>query len=104
MTRFAAAATLLLAAPAFAGTPTYQAMPQQPATGNVVVADNLWTCGTGGCTAGAVSARPAIACQQVVRKLGRLSAFNVDGRALDADALAKCNARAKGGDTAVAKN
>ena len=39
--------------------------------------------------------RETIVCELIVQRVGALSAFTVAGQALDADALAKCNARAK---------
>ena len=41
--------------------------------------------------------RDTVLCDLVARNAGALSAFTVGGRAYDADALAKCNAHAKGG-------
>ena len=45
--------------------------------------------------------RDATLCQMMARNAGTLSSFSVAGTAFDADALAKCNAHAKG-DTASA--
>ena len=39
--------------------------------------------------------RDAVTCQMVAKSAGKLSAFTAAGTAFDADALAKCNARAK---------
>lgn len=46
--------------------------------------------------------RDAVLCDLVARSTGALSAFTVAGRAYDADALAKCNAHARGGAAAAA--
>ena len=45
--------------------------------------------------------RDAVLCDLVARNTGALSSFTVGGRAYDADALAKCNAHAKGGAAAT---
>lgn len=39
--------------------------------------------------------RENVVCELIVQRVGALSAFTVGGAAIDADALAKCNARAK---------
>lgn len=45
--------------------------------------------------------RDAVLCDLVARNTGALASFTAGGRAFDADALAKCNARAKGGAPAA---
>ncbi len=104
---FAAAATIMMAAaPALAQMPAYRAVPVMAAkvAQNVVVGDTLFKCTPDGCTAQTASARPAILCAQAVKKVGKLDSFMVGGVAFDADALAKCNAKAKDGVTAFARN
>jgi len=104
---FAAAAMSLVAvSPATAQTPAYRAVPAVAAkvAQNVIVGDTLFKCAPDGCTASTASARPAILCAQTVKKVGRLDSFTADGVAFDADALAKCNAKAKDGTTALARN
>lgn len=39
--------------------------------------------------------RPGIVCATVAERAGKLAAFSAGGQAFDADALAKCNARAR---------
>ncbi|MEG3177814.1 hypothetical protein U1872_16360 [Sphingomonas sp. RB3P16] len=39
--------------------------------------------------------RQGIVCEMIAQRAGKLSAFAVAGQPIDADALAKCNARAK---------
>ncbi|MBA3895603.1 MAG: hypothetical protein H0X36_00370 [Sphingomonadaceae bacterium] len=105
---FAASAALLgvTASPAEAQAPAYRAIPSVALAkaDNVVAGDVLWRCGPGGCNATNVTARPQIVCAQVAKQVGRLESFTVAGSPLDADALAKCNAKAKGGNTALARN
>lgn len=100
----AAALALAAAAPAIAQGASAVAVPvAQPAKPAALVAgETLWSFNKAGYTASALTSRPAIACQQVVKKVGALSSFSVNGTALSADELAKCNAKAKGGATALA--
>lgn len=105
MTRFltvaaAAAATLALTpAAGFAQTPRgyYVATPATaPAKDSLITRTTLWHCDGGVCTASkAASARDAIMCELVVQQLGTLTTFTANGAAFDADALGKCNAKAK---------
>lgn len=39
--------------------------------------------------------RPAIVCAQAVKKIGKVEAFEANGQAFDAEALAKCNEKAR---------
>jgi hypothetical protein len=94
-------ATLLAASLAFVGTaqaqsPTYRAVPATAVAQASVIADGvLWRCGSEGCLATNATSRPAIVCAQAVRKVGKLESFSVGTQAFDAEALAKCNAKAK---------
>lgn len=100
----AVALTLAAATPAFAqgagALAVPVAQPTKPAA--LVAGETLWSYGSAGYTAQALTARPTIACQQVVKKIGAVSSFSVNGTALSAEELAKCNAKAKGGATALA--
>ncbi len=103
----AAASVMLFAAvPAAAQAPAYRAIPAAPlaTVQNVVAGDTLWKCAPGGCTATTAAARPGILCAQAVKKVGRLDSFVVDGTAFGVDDLAKCNAKAKDGAAALARN
>jgi hypothetical protein len=74
----------------------YRLVPVTAASaGNVIVNELLWKCGADGCTALNATSRPAIVCAQAARQLGKIESFSVKGTAFDADALVKCNARAK---------
>lgn len=90
--------------PAFAQGSQYRAVPvvALAQADKLVAGETLWNCGPAGCTTASVTARPVIACTQVAKKLGRLESFTAAGAALSAEDLAKCNAKAKGGDTALA--
>ena len=93
----ATALTAGASAPAFAQAPTYQAIPviAVAKAGSVVVGENLWACGTAGCTTTKATSRPAIVCEQAVKKVGKLSSFTVNATPFDEAALAKCNAKAR---------
>ena len=85
--------------PAYAQAPVVRAVTvAQVAPKSIVAGETLWN----GCTTRALTSRPAIACAQVTKQVGAVSSFSVGGAALSADELAKCNAKAKGGATALA--
>ena len=104
MTRIAVliAATMLTAAPAAAGT--YSAKPiTAPAQVKIVGKDISWNCSGGACRGSTDSSRPLVICQDLAKRAGRLESFVADGRALSAAELDKCNARAGGTPTELAK-
>ena len=92
---------LLLAAPGIAcavtaSAPQYRAELAAPASADrLIVRDTLWHCGGGTCVAAIGASRPAVVCAALAREAGALRSFAVDGRVLAADALEKCNARAR---------
>jgi hypothetical protein len=95
MTRFAAifAASLLVAAPAVAGT--YAAKPlNAPTAAKIIGKDISWACGTSGCFGATDSSRPLVICQDLAKRTGRLESFVVDGQPIAAADLDKCNAKA----------
>lgn len=62
----------------------------------LVSSDIGWTCAGATCTADApMSDAPSRFCLRFAKQVGRLDAFSVDGVAMPADALAKCNAKAR---------
>ncbi len=95
----AAALAMLGAVPAVAaaqGGPYYSATPTAaPTKASVITRGSLWKCAEGVCTSGKSSDRPATMCELVVQRVGTVSAFTANGTTFDADALTKCNARAK---------
>lgn len=99
MLRFATvfAATLTFAAAAHAGVPVYRAVPAAAVSGTKIVSDGLlWRCGADGCVATNATSRASIVCAQTAREVGKLERFSVNAEDFDAEALAKCNAKAKG--------
>lgn len=101
MTRIAAlaAAALSIAAavPAVAQTGGYYAATPvaAPAAGKLVTRSTVWHCNGATCLAAKSATRDNLLCELVVREVGALQAFRANGSDFDADALAKCNARAK---------
>ena len=97
MNRFAKmiiAATTLAATPAFAGD--YSAKPATtPVTARIIARDISWACGTAACQGNTAESRPAVLCQGLAKRAGRLDSFIADGRAFSAAELAKCNLSAK---------
>ena len=83
--------------PAYAnrGAPDYRLTLEQAASGTKVARETLWRCGTEGCTASSGTSRPEITCAHAVREVGKVTSFSFKGEAFDADALAKCNAKAR---------
>ena len=85
----------LIATPALASA-HYQAQPSvAPAQAKLVLRDTVWTCGGDGCVAARTNSRPATVCALLARQVGALRSFSAGGKALPADQLAKCNARAE---------
>ncbi|HZG09383.1 MAG TPA: hypothetical protein VEZ70_10440 [Allosphingosinicella sp.] len=84
------------AEPAAAAAPHYVAQPAaQAASDTLVVRGLVWKCGPAGCTAGKSNSRPATDCAALARQVGSLIRFVAGGRELPAEALEKCNARAR---------
>ena len=90
----ALSALALAAGPAAASN--YSAMTAEPsASERIIVRDMTWRCGAGACVGSTDKSRPLVLCQALAKKAGRIESFHVDGRALDAAELDRCNASAK---------
>jgi len=90
-----AAATL---APAAASAATYSASPVTPVAAKHIVARGVaWACGPEACRTSTDTSRPILLCQGFAKKAGRLESFTVDGRAMAAAELDKCNSAARDG-------
>lgn len=90
----------LLAVPAIGhaadGGPYYVATPSAaPAQETLITSGTIWKWHEPAFTANKGPQREAIMCEMVVRHTGKLTAFSAGGKALEPDALAKCNTRAK---------
>ena len=82
-----------LSTPAIASS--YSASLAVPASSRIIANDIVWNCGPAACQGATDNGRPVVLCQSLAKKAGHVDAFLVDGRALSADDLAKCNTLAK---------
>jgi hypothetical protein len=86
-------ALVLAAAPA--GASTYSATLATPTTARFIARDISWNCGAAACQGATDESRPFVLCQSLAKHAGRIESFLVDGRALPAAELDRCNASAK---------
>jgi hypothetical protein len=92
----ACSAAILAAAVPGAAAASYKAEPAAaPASDHVVVRGLLWKCGADGCVSGKSTSRAAVDCAALVREIGAVKSFSVDGREISAEDLGKCNARSR---------
>src|SRR5258707_1147874 len=83
---------LLAAAPAVAST--YSATLATPANQRIIARDIVWNCGSGACQGATEESRPAVICQSLARRAGKVGSFLADGRAFSSAELDKCNSAA----------
>ena len=77
---------------AAAGGAHYRAELAQPATaGRFVAREVVWLCEGTNCSAARSTSRPAIICAALVKKAGPVASFVANGKALEAEELARCN-------------
>jgi len=86
-------AIALAAVPAAAAT--YSATLAVPATARIIARDISWNCGPAACQGSTDDSRPAVLCQSLAKRAGRVGSFVVDGRAFSAAELDSCNAFAR---------
>ena len=90
---------LLLSVLATVATPAaaanYSAKLATPTSGRIIARDISWACGSDACQGATQESRPAVICQGLVKRVGKVDSFLVDGRAFNDAELAKCNASAK---------
>lgn len=84
-----------LSAPAIAAPYYAAATVAKPAAQRIALKGVVWRCDDTGCSAGQGTSRPEAVCAAFVKKMGEVQAFAVEGRALDAAALEKCNTSAR---------
>jgi hypothetical protein len=84
---------VLAAAPAAAAN--YSAKLAVPTTERFIARDITWTCGADACQGATQESRPAVLCQSLAKRGGKVDSFLVDGRAFTAVELGQCNASAK---------
>lgn len=83
--------------------PYYVATPvAAPARMSIITRSTPWRLQGASFVAAQAPERPAILCQLVAYQTGPLASFSVAGTAVDAGALAKCNAKVAGRAVAVA--
>lgn len=95
MLRSALTLSMLALAAAPAAASNYSAKPVVPASGRFITRDIVWNCGPAACQGATDESRPLVLCQSLAKRAGRLDSFVVDGRALSAAELERCNASAK---------
>src|SRR3954471_9493770 len=86
-------AALLASAPVAAAT--YSAKPAVPTSERFIARDITWACGPAACQGATDESRPAVLCQSLAKRAGRIDSFLVDGRAFSTAELDKCNSAAK---------
>jgi hypothetical protein len=89
------ASLALIAAPASAAS--YSATLSTPTSGRFITRDIVWNCGPAACQGATDESRPAVLCQSLAKRAGHVESFLIDGRALAAAELDRCNAEAKAG-------
>ena len=96
-------ALVVAAAPAAAST--YSATLAAPTTARFIARDITWNCGASACQGSTDESRPVVLCESLAKRAGPIQTFVVDGRALPASDLDRCNASAKPqpGDSANGK-
>src|SRR5690349_3074742 len=85
----------LAIATAPAAAANYSATLASPASGRVIVRDITWNCGAAACQGATEESRPAVLCQSLAKRAGRIETFLVNGRAFTPSELDRCNASAK---------
>ena len=91
--RFLIVAMIASAAPAAAAN--YSAKLTLPTNGRIVARDINWACGAGACRGATNESRPAVLCEALAKRAGKLDTFAVDGRPFSSAQLDKCNTAAK---------
>jgi hypothetical protein len=103
--RIALAVSAALLLPATAGAANYSAKPvATDAPASIIARDISWKCGPAACRGSTEYGRPMVLCQALAREVGRIERFTVDGQALPAAALDKCNGAAASARQALARN
>ncbi|UIP06841.1 hypothetical protein LY632_00115 [Erythrobacter sp. SDW2] len=74
--------------------PYYRAELAQPVEAGIeIVRGTAWSCKGTVCVANKGNSRPAIICQRLADKKGEIVSFKIEGEALPAEDLAKCQGR-----------
>ena len=90
---------LAIAAAALATSPsaaaTYSAKLIAPATQRIIARDITWNCGLAACQGATEESRPAVLCQSLAKRAGRIESFIVNGQAFGPAELDRCNTAAR---------
>ena len=93
-------------AAAFAISPavaaSYSAKLATPTSERFIARDITWNCGPDACQGATNESRPLVLCQSLAKRAGRVDNFLVDGHALAAAELDKCNVSAKAANASLA--
>ena len=81
---------------------TYSAKLAAPTSERFIARDITWKCGPDACRGATDESRPVVLCQSLAKRAGRVDTFLVDGRALAAAELDKCNTSARVTNSALA--
>jgi hypothetical protein len=95
MIRVALALSAIAAVATPAAASNYSAQPSSPVSQRFITRDIVWNCGPAACQGATENGRPVVLCQSLAKRAGRIDSFVVDGRALSAAELDRCNASAK---------
>ena len=87
--------SLMLAAATPAAASTYSAKLAAPTTERIIARDIVWNCGGNACEGATDESRPAVLCQSLARRAGKIDSFLANGRAFTRAELDTCNASAK---------
>ena len=81
--------------PASAAAASYSATLVKPTSERFIARDITWKCGPAACQGATEESRPLVLCQSLAKRAGPVAGFTVDGRALPAGDLDRCNSAAK---------
>ena len=95
MLRMVLAFSALVLTATSAAAANYSAQPAIPVSGRFIARDVVWNCGPAAFQGATDESRPLVLCQSLAKRAGRLDSFIVDGQALSAPELERCNASAK---------
>ena len=95
MLRMVLAFSALVLTATSAAAANYSAKPAVAVSGRFIARDVVWNCGPAACQGATDESRPLVLCQSLAKRAGRLDSFIVDGQALSAAELGRCNASAK---------
>lgn len=89
---FGAALTAAAVPASAAGGAFYSAEIASPAkAGKFVSKGIVWSCEGTSCGAGRGTSRPLIICASLAKEVGEVKSFTANGKAFEADELARCN-------------